>query len=128
MTENIYLAIIGGLLGGGSVVLAIIKIFETRQQAKNKIAIASEEELAKIRSELWQRITVLEGELRSMRDQYERDLAALRTEIDKWQAKYYQVLSVSAQQTRIIEVLQAQVDKMEASAYGGHRGTDADAQ
>lgn len=123
MSENIYIAIIGGLFGGGSVILAIIKIFEIRQQAKNKIAIASEKELAKIRSELWNRIVSLECELRSMRDQYERDLASLRVEIDKWQAKYYQVLAVSEQQTKIIEVLQTQVDKMEAAAYGGHSTT-----
>jgi hypothetical protein len=123
MTENIYLAIIGGLFGGGSVILAIIKIFEARQLAKNKIAIASEEELAKIRSELWNRIVSLECEMRAMREQYERDLASLRVEIDKWQAKYYQVLAVPEHQTKIIEALQAQVDKMEATAYGGHSPT-----
>lgn len=90
-------------LGGSSAVLALVKIYQSRQDTANTVKLTSELELVKVRAELWGRISNLENEL-----------CKLRGDVDLWQARYYQIVAVSEQQAKIIEELQSQVDKLEA--------------
>jgi len=102
-------------LGGGTVVLALVRIMQTRQDTNNALAITNDRELAQIRAELWARITSLETEIRANNERYEREMKCLRDEIDVWQRRYFLSVAVSDQQTKIIEKLQDQIDDFGAT-------------
>lgn len=111
--NEILIALIGAL-GGGSTILALIKVLQSRQETANSVTLTNENELAKIRTELWTRIGTLEREQRKMRSDYDKQIADLRDEISMWQSKYWQLCGVADQQRDIIAKLQSQVDAMEA--------------
>lgn len=111
--NEILIALIGAL-GGGSTILALIKIYQSRQETANNVTLTNENELAKIRTELWTRIGTLEREQRKMRSDYDKQIADLRDEINMWQSKYWQLCGVADQQRDTIAKLQSQVDAMEA--------------
>jgi hypothetical protein len=102
-------------LGAGAVILAIVRIWQSRQDTKNTVTLTSELELAKVRAELRDRITTLEKTLAKSQEHYDFEICKLRNEITLWQAKYYQLQGVADQQRDIIEKLQSQVDGMEAA-------------
>jgi hypothetical protein len=111
---NEQLATLIGSLGLGSAILALIKIWQTRQTTQNAVTLTNELELAKVRAELRERITTLEKTLVKSQEHYDLEICKLRNEITLWQARYYQLQGVADQQREIITRLQEQVDAMEA--------------
>lgn len=123
--NEILIALIGAL-GGGSTILSLIKVLQSRQETANNVTLTSENELAKIRNELWMRIGTLEREQRKMRSDYDKQIADLRDEISMWQQKYWQLCGVADKQREIIAKLQEQVNALETcNAKQGESDNDA---